>query len=493
MTKILKDNWPLFILLILALLTRFLFLSYPAEVVFDEVHFGKFVSAYFIHQYYFDIHPPLGKLMIAGFAKIFGFQGNFDFSKIGEVFDAQNLFILRFLPALFGVLFVLLIYKFVLLLGLSKKAAFLAGFLISFDNAFLVESKFILVDIFLLFFGFLSLYFFLACRQAGILARQKQKIIYYILAAFFAGLALSIKWTGLSFLGIILLFIFINPVRNPPCRRHGVSRLGRLISNGVNFLKRIQIKQLLIKLTIFIFVPFIVYLSFFAIHFNLLPKSGPGDAFMSLTFQKTLSGNTVADSAIKPLTFWQKFVELNQKMYFYSSTLKTGHQDTSRWYQWPLMKKPVWYWTKNLNNRIANIYLIGNPLIWWLVAVILPITFFILFFKKIKGKIFYPAPSSALVRWPPIIYLLLLGYFVNLLPFIFISRAAFLYHYLITFTFGILIFVLLIEKLLKNNFFYFSFLFLVILNFLFILPLTYGFPVSSGINDLYQGFIKFIH
>ena len=214
---------------------------------------------------------------------------------------------------------------------------------------------------------------------------------------------------------------------------------------------------------------------------------------MSLTFQKTLSGNTVADSAIKPLTFWQKFVELNQKMYFYSSTLKTGHQDTSRWYQWPLMKKPVWYWTKNLNNRIANIYLIGNPLIWWLVAVILPITFFILFFKKIKGKIFYPAPSSALVRWPPIIYLLLLGYFVNLLPFIFISRATFLYHYLITFTFGILIFVLLIEKLLKNNFFYFSFLFLVILNFLFILPLTYGFPVSSGINDLYQGFIKFIH
>ncbi len=100
-----KKNWQLWILILLAIATRFLFLDYPAEVVFDEVHFGKFVSAYFTHNYYFDIHPPLGKMLIAGFANIAGFNlGNEDpekiFEHIGGQFGTRELFILRFLPAL---------------------------------------------------------------------------------------------------------------------------------------------------------------------------------------------------------------------------------------------------------------------------------------------------------------------------------------------------------------------------------------------------------
>jgi dolichyl-phosphate-mannose-protein mannosyltransferase len=40
-----------------------------------------------------------------------------------------------------------------------------------------------------------------------------------------------------------------------------------------------------------IVVPFIIYLSFFYIHFKILVQSGPGDTFMSPAFQETLSGN----------------------------------------------------------------------------------------------------------------------------------------------------------------------------------------------------------
>ncbi len=182
MSKYLKKILPFIVLLILAFLTHFLFLSYPAEVVFDEVHFGKFVSAYFNHQYYFDIHPPLGKLMIAGVANIFGYKGNFDFSQIGEAFNARSLFILRFLPAFFGSLFVILIYGIILSLGFSKKAAFLGGFLVLFDNSFLVQSKFILVDIFLLFFGFASIYFFVLAEKSKF--TQKTSFIIYYFSCF---------------------------------------------------------------------------------------------------------------------------------------------------------------------------------------------------------------------------------------------------------------------------------------------------------------------
>ena len=40
-----------------------------------------------------------------------------------------------------------------------------------------------------------------------------------------------------------------------------------------------------------ILVPFIVYLSFFWVHFAILTKPGPGDSFMSPAFQESLEGN----------------------------------------------------------------------------------------------------------------------------------------------------------------------------------------------------------
>ena len=40
-----------------------------------------------------------------------------------------------------------------------------------------------------------------------------------------------------------------------------------------------------------IVIPFIIYLSFFYVHFAILNQSGPGDTFMSPAFQETLLGN----------------------------------------------------------------------------------------------------------------------------------------------------------------------------------------------------------
>ncbi|PIP18267.1 MAG: hypothetical protein COX42_01835 [Parcubacteria group bacterium CG23_combo_of_CG06-09_8_20_14_all_35_6] len=445
--KLLKENYLLFILLALALITRFLFLSYPAEVVFDEVHFGKFVSSYFNHQYYFDIHPPLGKLAIAGFAKLFDFNPNIGFEKIGEAANAYTLFILRFLPALLGSLFVLIIYQLVIVLGGSKKAAFLAGFLIIFDNAFLVESKFILVDNFLFFFGFLAILLFLISRKQENIFK---KYLFYFSSIICSGLAFSIKWTGLSFLGIILLFILFD------------------------FLKKISLKEffeLFVKTFFLIIIFLFVYILPFIFHFKFLTLSGPGDAFMSQDFQKTLIKE---NQEIKTMSFGSKFIELNQKMYSYNVGLIKGHADSSKWNEWPFLKKPVWYWEKKDIDKLANIYLMGNPLIWFSAGLAVFWGIYRLF--KTKNEAYF---------------LLLVGYFANLLPYILVTRAAFLYHYLPALVFAIIILALWIGKSKKT--FYFSYLITVLLIFLIVSPISYGIFLPLNITSIYKLLVGIFH
>lgn len=454
MSKFLKSDWPIFVLLILAFLTRFLFLYLPSEVVFDEVHFGKFISAYFNHKYYFDIHPPLGKLLIASVSESFGFRGDFNISQIGEEYDAFFLFILRFLPALFGSLLIPLVYLLLKSLGGSKKTAFAGAYLFLFDNAFLIQSRFILVDIFLIFFGILSFYFFILSRKQE--SFNKKWFLFLILAGIFSGFAITIKWTGLGFLVVMALFIFYD------------------------LLKNLKIKDFLVKITIFTIIPFLIYFSSFAIHFKLVNQSGAGDPFMSSAFQKTLLGNEIIQNS-KPLSTWKKFTELNMAMYKYNAGVQATHPDSSKWFEWPIMRKPIFYWTKDLAGEKANIYLLGNPLVWWLVALAIPFSLFIALKKSSRKKL------------SPLIYILLFGYFINLLPFIFINRVTFLYHYLPSLTFGIILSVLLIEKVLKpRRFLFFGFLIIIFLIFLFLAPISYGFPVSPKINELQMLFIKLL-
>ncbi len=446
-----KEKLPLIILLILALATRFIFLAYPAEVVFDEVHFGKFVSAYSTHQYYFDIHPPLGKLMISGLARLNFTPVNFGgFAQIGEAMDAKTLFVLRFLSALFGALLPLIFYGIIRVLGGSKKAAFLAGFLVIFDNAFLIESKFILVDSFLFLFGFLSILVFLISQKQE---NRLKKHLLYFLAMALAGLAFSIKWTGLAFLGINLFLSFIN------------------------FLKNINFKRFLkfsVEVVISLFLVAIIYALPFAAHFKLLDQSGPGDAFMSRSFQTTLKGNVFSKEKITTMPFLQKFVELNKMMWSYNSGLAKTHPDASAWTEWPIDKKPVWYWARSTGpSETANIYLWGNPLIWWLsgLAVLLSI------FRKLKHK-----------------GILLLGYFANLLPFIFVSRIAFLYHYLPALGFAILLLALAGEKLWeKRPWIFYGFLMITLIVFILIVPISYGLVMPAEISNIYQAIIKLFH
>lgn len=453
-----KLNWGLLILVILAAVTRFWNLGSPAEIVFDEVHFGKFISAYFTGEYYFDIHPPLGKLMIAAFGWLFGFKPDFDFEHIGEPFDERMFFILRFLPALFGTLLVLVIYKLILVLGFSRRAAFFGSALVIFDNTLLIESKFVFTDLFFLVFGFSALYFFIRAEKAEIF---KNQIIFWILTGIFTGLALSVKWTSLAFLGIIIASLIFG------------------------FFRKHHFGDIALKSTVLIGCAALTYTAVFIPHFKLLPKPGGGSAFMSQAFQNELIANQKGIASDERLTFLEKFIELNKVMYSANAGLTAGHPDGSKWYEWPLVRKPVFYWVKAMPPKTASIYLIGNPIIWLLVLLGVVGSIFIMLF-----------PEKTRLKLPPLIYLFLFGYFLNLLPFILVKRVAFLYHYLPALIFGILILALWVEKFLlaaPRKALYLGLLILIVVGFLVMAPLSYGIPLPPSLYAGYQKFINLLH
>lgn len=404
----------IFILFILSLVTHFAFFGHPNQTVFDEVHFGKFISGYYTHEYYFDIHPPLGKLIIAGFAKTFNFKPEFSFAQIGEKFPDNKYLALRFLPSLAGALLPIIIFLLALQLKFAPQTAFVAGILVALENALLVQTHYILMDGFLLLFGFSTLLFYF---------RRK-----FLWMAIFGGLAISIKWTGLTFLALPFLIELF-------------------------YLFKDNKFQAILKLPIyFLLIPLVLYFSIFVIHFSLLTKSGPGDAFMKPTFHQ--------DNVVT------KFLQLNTEMYRSNQRLTATHPYGSSWYSWPFMTRPIFYWV----SGDSRIYLLGNPVIWWTSTL------------AVLMSLFWVTKERT-------VRIILSGYVLNLLPFMGIKRVMFLYHYLTGLVFAILVLVYLIEKQdgstwLTTKKIFIGLVVASIAAFIYFAPLSYGLPLSPKAYDV---------
>lgn len=99
---------------------------------FDEVHFGKFASYYLRREYFFDVHPPLGKLLLAAAAWGVGYDGHFLFDNIGDDYYANQVpFVaMRLLPATCGSLIVPVVFLILKELGLSCAGATFGALLI---------------------------------------------------------------------------------------------------------------------------------------------------------------------------------------------------------------------------------------------------------------------------------------------------------------------------------------------------------------------------
>ena len=122
----------------LAFITRLWRIHDPAQVVFDEVHFGKFASYYLRREYFFDVHPPLGKLLIALAGWFLGYDGHFLFDNIGDDYAANNVphIGLRFFCALFGILVIPVSFLILKEMGVSLAATVFGSMLLVLGTCF---------------------------------------------------------------------------------------------------------------------------------------------------------------------------------------------------------------------------------------------------------------------------------------------------------------------------------------------------------------------
>ncbi|XP_001603023.1 protein O-mannosyltransferase 1 [Nasonia vitripennis] len=275
------------VLLIAGVATRFYRLEEPRSIVFDELHYGKYVSLYMKNTFFFDPHPPLGKQLISAAAYLAGFDGNFKFDRIGSQYaESAPLFALRLIPALCGSLLIPTAYHLALEIGLRQWSAAIAGLLLLLDNALLTQSRFILMESILIQFSLVGLLCIMKFRKV----RDKPLTLswWFWLIAGFGNLtcALCVKYVGFYSL-LLALYLVGRDYWSLIPKKH--------LSTMTLYL------HLMARIFVIGTVITSVYLSIFYVHLSVLTKAGPHDSVMTSAFQASLEGGLASITKGQPI------------------------------------------------------------------------------------------------------------------------------------------------------------------------------------------------
>ncbi|XP_047467872.1 protein O-mannosyl-transferase 2 [Mugil cephalus] len=282
-----KDDSPSKALLLLVVglsfSTRLYKISEPAHVCWDETHFGKMGSYYINRTFFFDVHPPLGKMLIGLAGYMTGYDGTFPFVKPGDKYEHHSYLGMRVFCAVLGSFLPVFAYLIVLDLSQSHTAALITATFLIFDIGCITISQYILLDPILLFF-------ILAAVLSMVKFNQQRYRPFSASWWFWLGLtgvnlagALGVKFVGL----FVILLVGLNTI----------SDLWRLLGDLSLSLVDIT-KHFLARVVGLILLPIFLYVAIFAIHLVVLNKSGSGEGFFSSAFQSRLIGNSLYNASM---------------------------------------------------------------------------------------------------------------------------------------------------------------------------------------------------
>lgn len=402
-------------------------ISYENSAYFDEIYFAR--SAYeYIHGIPTNewVHPPLGKLIMM----------------IPVLFLGMTTFAYRLMGNIAGILMIPVIYSIAKNIFKNRKWAILAGIIMTFDCFHFAQTRMGTVDSFLVLFMMLSVLFMYKYIILGKDDKLSKKLTNLFFSGLFIGCAITTKWTGL-YVGLGLAIVFFSHL------------LYQLVNDKNKNLKEEKkkrnnassdtIKIILSCCMFFVVIPITIY----TLSYLLFPVVYPDKV-------EGISG----------------LIEQTQNMFKYHSELTESHPFSSEWYTWPVMYKPVWYYVGEFGGNIkSTIVGIGNPAIWWFGIIASLFVLIMSILKRNKENLFILV--FILCTW---------------LPYLFIGRVMFMYHYFPTLPFIMLAIVALVKYItekIKNNSFYLFYVAVVVLMFVCFYPVVSGlFTTKEYIDSL---------
>lgn len=281
-------------------------LGSPPEEYFDEVYHAKTALQYLRGEPPVEwVHPPTAKLLIAGFVWLFSYQP----------------WAWRAAPVLAGIALAPVFFLLARQVLATERAALLASGLLLADGVYLVQSRIAMTNIFAVLFQLGAALFILRSVRP-----ERMRGWDMAAAGVFLGLAVSTRWTSLwalGFLGLVVLAV----------RRRRLFRL----------------REFALVALAFLVLPAFVY---FDSYIPLMQQWRQG-------YAGDLRGMEAVLHILKQLLTTQRDI------WHYHATLNAPHPYFSKWYTWPWLYRPTWYYFTNREGLVRGIFAIGNPALWW--------------------------------------------------------------------------------------------------------------------------------
>lgn len=394
---------------------------------FDEVYHARTAAEHIAGMWPYEItHPPLGKLIIAIGIKLFGLTP----------------FGWRFSGTLFGVLMLPALYFFAREL-FDRRIAACCTVIFAFDFMHFVQTRIATIDTYPVFFTILMYAFMYAFVTRDGSEDERGSRLCLALAGVSFGLGAASKWTAIyagAGLGVIWLVHWL--IRLSESRKDAREKLKVRIC---------FLENCLFCILFFVCIPVLIY---YLSYYRYGVASGLHG--IGMFFKKE----------------YLDIVLNNQDyMFSYHSKLVAKHPYSSHWYQWMFDIRPILYYLESREGGLKqSISAFVNPALCWGGMISILILTIVAVARRDRKAAYIVA-----------------GYLAQLLPWVFITRLTFEYHYFPCVIFLTLALGYIFELILRSERHWriavYGFSAFCVMLFVLFYPVLSGRPIRPELSD----------